>query len=57
MDRFISTGGPLFERRWTDVTEITMAALAIVKALDVLEHIGSGFLASSVTHSIHSLTL
>ncbi len=56
MDRFVSTGGHLLERRWTDVTKIAMTAFPIIETLDVIEYISSSFVAISVANSIHSLS-
>ena len=56
MDSFVSTGGHLLERRWTDVTKIAMTAFPIIKTLDVIEYIRSSFVAISVANSIHSLS-
>ena len=56
MDRFVKTACLLFESRRADITKIAMAAFSIVKALDVIEHVGSGFVSSSVTHAIDALS-
>lgn len=56
MDSFVKTACLLFESRRADVTEIAMAAFSIVKAFDVIEHIGPGFVSSSVTHAIDALS-
>ena len=56
MDHLESTACPFLEGDRTDVTKIAMAPFSIVKTLDVFEHIGSSFLAVSVTHSINTFT-
>jgi hypothetical protein len=46
MDRFILSFGSLLESHRTDITKAAMSALAVVKTLDVIEHIGSRFVSS-----------
>ena len=56
MDRFVSTGGHLLERRWTDVTKIAMTAFSIIKTLDVFKDICPSLISISVANPIHSLS-
>ena len=56
VDRFVKAACPLLESRRADITKIAVAAFSIVKALDVIEHIGPGFVSSSVAGSIDSLS-
>ena len=54
LDSFIKTACLVFKSHRADVTKITVAAFPIVKTLNVIEHIGLSFTASSVTYPIHT---
>ena len=45
----------LLKNSRTDITKITMSALSIVKTFNVIEYIGTCFVAIQVTRTIHSL--
>ena len=55
MDSFVKTACPLLESHRTDVTKIAVAAFSIVKALDVIEHIGPRLVSSAVAHAVDAL--
>ena len=48
---------PLFELDGTEVPEVTMSALAIVKALDIVEYVSSGLISSAIVTAIDPLAL
>jgi hypothetical protein len=55
VDRLILSFGSRLESRWADITKAAMSALAIVKALDVIEHVGSRFISRQVARTVNSL--
>ena len=45
---------PFLELDWTDVTNVTMSALAIVKTFNVVEHIGTCLVSRTILASLHA---
>jgi len=52
----LSPHGPLFELRWTDVANVAVSPLAVVKTLDVVEHVRTCLIPGPVRTTPNSLT-
>jgi len=52
----LSPYGPFLELDWTDITNVSMSALAVVKSFYVIEHIGARLVAGPIDAPFDTFT-